>query len=563
MTLHNYKKARNYERLHDYSPSSVQLTIESYSTKKSVDGDTTDEDDIDEDIFDQEAEEALHAVDPSLESPPATKFGLFRRKLKQVIEHFLFRLFSLLLIIIDICILIVELAQINKGPTELRPYEIASLCFVSYFVFEVCLRILAKGPSEFFREWLNIIDLVVVVSAFTVTVLYMLEDFANMPGATKLVVVGRLIRIVMFVRLYTEKKNVEKGARHMVSQNKRRYQKDGFDLDLTYVTERVIAMSFPSAGKMSVYRNPIGEVARFLDTKHPNHYKVYNLCSERTYDDTYFHGRVERYLIDDHNVPSLKDVVRFATSVREWLAFDPENVIAVHCKGGKGRTGTMICVWLVESGLFESAGDSLNYFGFRRTDLSVGSKYQGVETPSQSRYVGYHEHIKDKLDNRLPEEVPLKIKKMKITALAGLGKGNGSDFTCEIFIGRNIKVFDCVFGSDKNCQATYNSELDFLEVVLTNCPVLIGDVKMRFQSTSRNIPRGYEKVPFYLWFHTSFIQDLRLLIKRNELDNPHKPKTWQWFREKFSVELFFSEPSHKSTLEEDDGVIQQHIEYNL
>ena len=40
-----------------------------------------------------------------------------------------------------------------------------------------------------------------------------------------------------------------------------------------------------------------------------------------------------RFMIDDHNVPSLSEMLRFADNVRDWLSRDPENVIVVHCKG--------------------------------------------------------------------------------------------------------------------------------------------------------------------------------------------------------------------------------------
>ena len=80
--------------------------------------------------------------------------------------------------------------------------------------------------------------------------------------------------------------------RYIVSENKRRFQRDGFDLDLVYITKHVIAMSFPSTGISGLYRNPLSEVARFFNHKHPGHYRIYNLCSERAYSDRPFKGAV-------------------------------------------------------------------------------------------------------------------------------------------------------------------------------------------------------------------------------------------------------------------------------
>ena len=70
--------------------------------------------------------------------------------------------------------------------------------------------------------------------------------------------------------------------KQLVSKKKRRYMADGYNLDLSYVTDKVIAMGFPSESIESIYRNSLDEVRRFLEDKHKDHFKVYNLCAERS-----------------------------------------------------------------------------------------------------------------------------------------------------------------------------------------------------------------------------------------------------------------------------------------
>lgn len=61
-------------------------------------------------------------------------------------------------------------------------------------------------------------------------------------------------------------------VRGKVSKKKIRYQRDGFDLDLTYITPRIIAMGFPSEGTEGWIRNPMTEVQRFFEEYHPGRY---------------------------------------------------------------------------------------------------------------------------------------------------------------------------------------------------------------------------------------------------------------------------------------------------
>jgi hypothetical protein len=52
--------------------------------------------------------------------------------------------------------------------------------------------------------------------------------------------------------------------RKIVSKKKRRFESEGFNLDLSYVTERVIAMGYPASEHIeAMYRNSPEDVRRY------------------------------------------------------------------------------------------------------------------------------------------------------------------------------------------------------------------------------------------------------------------------------------------------------------
>lgn len=48
--------------------------------------------------------------------------------------------------------------------------------------------------------------------------------------------------------------------RNLVSKKRRRMLVAGYDLDMTYITDRILAMSFPAERMRAMYRNPLWQV---------------------------------------------------------------------------------------------------------------------------------------------------------------------------------------------------------------------------------------------------------------------------------------------------------------
>jgi phosphatidylinositol-3,4,5-trisphosphate 3-phosphatase/dual-specificity protein phosphatase PTEN len=171
-------------------------------------------------------------------------------------------------------------------------------------------------------------------------------------------------------------------SQHLVSQKKRRLIKDGFDLDLSYITDQIIAMGLPCTGKSAIYRNPQSEVIKFLERYHGGQYKVYNLCTrpKDIYDPEKFEGRVACFPFEDHGVPRLEHVHALTTSVLDWLAPSRSRVVCIHCLAGKGRTGLMVCAALMRLGIKRSAREAMAFYG----ELRMKNKKGVTQVPSHS-----------------------------------------------------------------------------------------------------------------------------------------------------------------------------------
>jgi len=328
-----------------------------------------------------------------------------------------------------------------------------------------------------------------------------------------------------------------------------------------------------------VYRNPMSEVISFLETKHRQHYMVYNLCSERSYDPAKLKGRVQVFPFEDHNSPPLRMMIEFCKSVKDWFDEDPLNVAVIHCKAGKGRTGVMIAAYLLHTQFFTKADEALAYYGFARTN-----DCEGVTIASQRSYVHYYAElcrnptqlarVRDKAG------VYTLLRTRIVTLPVGMSKKDCGEFylrirqkvpsetswTSKVGMISESSAEQLELGEEDMmgpppppkykskykktpeqpiAQPVLNSTNEVIGWKLVPsidceepCPMPIqGDLRVEcYQKAGR-----HDEKLFHFWFNASMLTQPKLVLRKWQLDGAAKDRKHKKLSPHFRVELYFSE----------------------
>ncbi|KAL4497259.1 hypothetical protein ABPG72_011194 [Tetrahymena utriculariae] len=314
--------------------------------------------------------------------------------------------------------------------------------------------------------------------------------------------------------------------RQIVSGPKKRFVEDGYNLDLTYVCPRLIAMSFPASGLETLYRNNIDNVSKMIKNKHGSDYLIINL-SGRKYDYSKFQDKVLDYEWEDHHSPPINTLFIICEKIHQFLKKKKENVAIIHCLAGKGRTGTIICCYMIYSGRFETPQEALLYYGKKRF-LQEGL---GVNQPCQIRYVYYFHQI---LTERNVYPTLKYIKCVEMFTRPKISDDGCRPFVELINVHSQQKIFSTQKGHSEQAKFV---DGDYFKIEFDQSQPISGDILLRVKNNGAIQNKNMLRVSF----NTAFIKPDNLLeFGLSEL-SPSQIFKDERFSKQFFIKIIFGD----------------------
>ncbi|KAK7162377.1 hypothetical protein R3I93_006617 [Phoxinus phoxinus] len=294
---------------------------------------------------------------------------------------------------------------------------------------------------------------------------------------------------------------------------------EGYELDLTYVTERIIAVSFPQDCFEETYLRNLRDVTRMLRSKHADNYLVINL-SERKQELTKMNPKTLDTGWPDLHAPPLDKICTVCKAMENWLSADPLHVVVIHCRGGKGRIGVVISSFVHFTDVSASADQALDRFAMRKF---YDDKVSALMTPSQRRYVWI-------LNSLLSGSIKMNTCPLFLHGV--ILQGFDRTAVCQPY----VKVYQAM-------QVVYVSGIyhmgaghrDRICMALEPAQMLKGDIMVKgFRQSSRS----ERDVIFRVQFHTGAVQAYSLVFQKDDMEHANKDAR---FPDYGKVELVFSD----------------------
>ncbi|XP_029007407.1 tensin-2-like isoform X2 [Betta splendens] len=332
-------------------------------------------------------------------------------------------------------------------------------------------------------------------------------------------------------------KSVERVMEHVMERH--------YDFDLTYVTERIISVFFLPELEEQRYRRNIQEVASMLKSKHQDKFLLLNL-SEKRHDITRLNPEVQDYGWPDLHAPPLDRICAICKAMETWLTSDPNNVVVLHCKGNKGKTGVIMAAYMHYSKISAGADQALTTLAMRKfCEDKVSSSLQ----PSQNRYIYYFGGL---LSGTIKmNSSPLFLHQILIPSLPHFQAGGGFCPFLKIYQSLQLVYTSGVYDPQ-------SSRARKLCVTMEPALLLKGDIMIKCYHRRSRTPE--REVVFRVQFHTCTVHGAQLWLGKTELD---QACTDDRFPPDATVEFIFSSGPEKMKGQEyskNDAAVR--VDYN-
>ncbi|XP_071112259.1 tensin-3-like isoform X3 [Haliotis cracherodii] len=298
-------------------------------------------------------------------------------------------------------------------------------------------------------------------------------------------------------------KGIMSNLRDMINRGQDQVGENHMALDLTYITERIISMSFIAEGHDTTYRANLKEVIQMLMARHGDNSLILNI-SEKRQDLARLHARVRDCGWPDHVAPPLERLCSICKSIDSWLNSDPMHVVVIHCKGGKGRMANVIAAYMHYSNICASADQALDRFAMKRF---YDDKLGGLPQPSQRRYVHYFAGLLSgaiKINSNA-----LYLHHILIHGVPNFDTSGGCRPYIKVYQGMQPIFTSGVYNVTDNMQKVCIS-------ISPGIP-LRGDILMKcYHKKTRT---GQREMIWRCQFHTCAISDYNLVFTKQELDD--------------------------------------------